>query len=108
MSDVFGPAALASGQALTSFATFLPRLSDVRKANAATDTDMTADVRLGEVAATAITIGVGVIASSLSGSPVPMYAAAFVALILIVVYECALRGDNLFEPTKLVAVTRDA
>lgn len=98
MSDVFGPAALAAGQTLSSFSTFLPRLSEVRKANAGAEPGMVGDVRLGEVAATAIALGVGVIASSLSRSPVPMYAAAFVALILIAVYEVALRGDSLFEP----------
>lgn len=98
MSDVFGPASLAAGQTLSSFMAFLPRLSEVRKANADTDSDLVGDVRLGEVAASAIAIGVGVIASSLSKSPVPMYAAAFVALILIVVYEIALRGDRVMEP----------
>lgn len=98
MSDVFGPASLAAGQTLSSFASFLPRLSEVRKANAAAEPDIVGDVRLGEVAASAIAIGVGVIASSLSGSPVPMYAAALVAVILIVVYEIALRGDRVMEP----------
>jgi hypothetical protein len=97
MSDVFGPASLAAGQTLSSFTTFLPRLTEVRKASI-DDPGMAGDVRLGEVAACAISIGVGVIASSLSRSPVPMYAAAFMAVILICVYESALRGTNLFEP----------
>lgn len=101
MSDVFGPASLAAGQTLSSFTTFLPRLSEVRKAGR-DDPDMVGDVRLGEVAASAISIGIGVIASSLSGSPIPMYASAFVAVILICVYESALKGDNLFSPRKAV------
>lgn len=98
MSDVFGPASLAAGQTISGFLAFLPRLSDVRKANAGAEPDIVGDVRLGEVAASAMAIGVGVIASSLSGSPVPMYAAAFVAVILIAVYEIALRGDRVMEP----------
>lgn len=97
MSDVFGPAALAAGQTLSSFTMFLPRLTEVRKASA-DDPGMVGDVRLGEIAACAIAMGIGVIASSLSRSPVPMYAAAFMAVILICVYESALRGQNLFEP----------
>lgn len=103
MSDVFGPAALAAGQSLSTFSTFLPRLSDVRKASR-DDTDMVGDVRLGEVAACAVSIGIGVIASSLSGSPIPMYAAAFIAVILIVVYEAALNGTDLFSPSKPTVV----
>lgn len=101
MSDVFGPASLAAGQTLSTFSTFLPRLSEVRKANKDVDTDIVGDVRLGEVAASAISIGIGVIASSLSGSPIPMYAAAFIAVILIVVYEAALKGQDLFSPNKV-------
>lgn len=101
MSDVFGPATLAAGQTLSTFTTFLPRLSDVRKANRASDLDMVADVRMGEVAAAAISMGIGVVASSLSGSAIPMYAMAFVAIIVICVYEAALRGDNLFEPKRV-------
>lgn len=97
MSDVFGPAALAAGQALSSFTTFLPRLSEVRKADPG-DPGMLGDVRLGEVAACAVSIGIGVIASSLSGSPIPMYAAAFIAIILIAVYETALNGTDIFSP----------
>lgn len=108
MNDVFGPAALAAGQTLSSFTTFLPRLSEVRKANADQDSGMVGDVRLGEVAACAIALGIGVIASSLSKSPIPMYAAAFMAVILICVYESALRGNSLFEPKAVEKVYDNA
>ena|ERR1700750_2845588 len=97
MAEVLGPATLAAGQTISSFATFLPRLTDVRKASP-DDPGMIGDVRLGEIAASGIALGMGVITSSLTGSPVPMYAAVFVALILIAVYESALRGNNLFSP----------
>jgi hypothetical protein len=97
MSDVFGPASVAAGQALSSFGMFLPRLSDIRKADPG-DPGMIGDVRLGEVAAVAVSLGVGMVASSLSKSPVPIYAGAFVSLILVCVYESALRGNDLFTP----------
>lgn len=100
MSDVFGPAAMAVSQTVGSFSTFLPRLSEVRKA-APNDPDMAGDVRMGEVAAVAITLGVGAITSSLSKSPIPIYSALFVAIMLVVIYECALRGHRLFEPGKV-------
>lgn len=111
MSDVFGPATLAAGQSLSAFTTFLPSLSEVRKADKENDTGIVGDVRLGEVAATAIAFGIGAIASSLSGSAVPMYAAAFMAVIIIIVYELALKGDRPFEPTRIprtTEVSRDA
>lgn len=96
--NALGPASLAAGQAMTSFTAFLPRLADVRKARS-DDPGMIGDVRLGEIAASAVTLGVGVIASSLSGSNAPMVAAVVVAGILICVYEAALRGEDLFSPT---------
>lgn len=97
MSDVLGPATLAAGQSISAFTAFLPRLTDVRKASP-DDPGMVGDVRLGEIAASAIAIGIGVITSSLTGSPVPMYAAAFMIVILVMVYESALRGNDLLSP----------
>jgi hypothetical protein len=100
-ANVIGPASLAISQGITAFLAFTPRLSDVRKADAKTETTMVGDVRLGEVAATAITVGVGVIASSLTGSPVPAIVAALVALTLICVYESALNSDHAWEPKRM-------
>lgn len=98
MSDVLGPATLAATSGFNAFSTFLPRLSDVRKANASTDTDIVGDVRLGEVAAFATALGIGVIASSLSRSPIPVYAALFISIVLFCVYETALRGNSVMNP----------
>jgi hypothetical protein len=100
MNEAFGPATLAAGQSLSAFTTFLPPLSSVRKASKEDDTSIVGDVRMGEVAATAIAFGIGAITSSLSGSAVPMYAAAFMAIVVIVIYEMALSGDRPFEPLK--------
>lgn len=97
MSDVLGPATLAAGQSISAFTAFLPRLTEVRKADPG-DPGMVGDVRLGEVAASGIAMGIGIITASLTRSAIPMYAAAFMALILIFVYESALRGNNIFSP----------
>lgn len=96
--EMVGPASLAISQGMTAFLAFLPRLSDVRKASAADDVGMVGDVRLGEVAATAVCVGVGVITSSLTGSPVPAFVAVLVALTLICIYETALSSDHAWEP----------
>jgi hypothetical protein len=45
---------------------------------------------MGEFAAATIAIGVGVIASSLSGSPAPAFVAVIMSVVLIALYEKAL------------------
>lgn len=94
--EVFGPAMLGVTQGVTAFTTLMPSLSDIRKADP-TDTSFAADVRMGEVAAVTLTIGIGAISSSLIGSPVPAITSVFMCLILVAVYESALRGDRPFE-----------
>lgn len=97
-SDILGPAALSISQGVSAFQFFLPKLSDVRKTNPAVDLDMVGDVRLGEVAAATLCIGIGAIVSSLTGSPVPAVVALIMVGILICVYETALRADRPMEP----------
>ncbi|SRR6266540_3566398 len=103
MSDLLGPAMLAFSNGFNAFTQFLPRLGDVRKADP-DDSAMAGDVRMGEVAAVAMTLSVGVIASSLTKSSVPAYTAIAVSLVLVCVYEAALRGDRPFE-RRLATVT---
>lgn len=98
MPDVLGPASLAASQSITAFQFFLPKLSDVRKVDASSNPEIVGDVRMGEVAAIALALGVGAITSSLSQSPVPMFAAVVMVAILVCVYEAALRGDRPWEP----------
>lgn len=100
-ANMFGPASMVLGQTISSFTTFLPPLSDVRKAGP-DDADMAGDVRLGEIAATALAVGVGAIASSLLGDPTPTVIALLVALALIVVYETALRGNRPMQPRAVI------
>jgi hypothetical protein len=98
MSDnALGAATIALGQAVGAFQFFLPKLSDVRKAGSG-DLDMVGDVRMGEVAASALTIGIGAMVSSLSGSPYPAMAAVAVMVVIVVLYETALRGDKPLNP----------
>jgi len=99
--EVLGPATIAIGQSVGAFQFFLPRLSDVRKADVDTDPDMAGDVRLGEVAASALTLGIGIMVSSLSGSPYPAYVSVLMCFILICVYESALRSHKPLQPRKL-------
>src|SRR3954471_3444037 len=95
--NMFGPASMILSQGISSFTTFLPPLAEVRKASA--DEPGTAgDVRLGEVAAATLTIGLGAIASSVVGDPLPTYISIVVSIALICIYESALRADRPFEP----------
>lgn len=99
-SDV-GPASLAISQTVGSFQFFLPRLSDVRKADINADPGMVGDVRMGEVAASALCIGVGTMVSSLTKSAVPVLTSVLVAALLICIYEMTLRADRPMEPRTL-------
>lgn len=87
---------IAITTAVGAFYQMLPPISEVRKRNA-DDPDFAADVRIGEVAASVIALGIGGIASSLSGSSVPALVSVLVSVSLIVLYESTLRGDRPFE-----------
>jgi|1185.fasta_scaffold06180_7 hypothetical protein len=95
--NMFGPASMVLSQTISSFQSMLPSISEVRKASP-DDPDMAGDVRLGEIAASALAIGVGAIASSLLGDPLPVLIASFVAFALIVIYEQALRRNRPMDP----------
>lgn len=97
-SDVTGAATIAASQSFTAFYTLMPKLSDVRKADASINPDIVGDVRLGEVAAFTLSMGVGAIVSSLTGSPVPAVVSLIVALTMICIYETAMRGDRVLNP----------
>lgn len=84
-----GIATLSITQGLAQFNVFLPRLSEVRKASPGDD--VSADVHVGEIAAIAGTVGVGLIASSLSGSKLPVFVSVIVSVLMVAVYESVLR-----------------
>lgn len=93
--NILGAATIGLTQGLSSAGTFLPKLSEVRKGSSP---EMIGDVRMGEIATAVVTIGIGAIVSSLTGSHVPTVVSAIIVLVIIGIYECALRGDRLFEP----------
>lgn len=103
--ELIGPSILALTQGISAFTTFLPPIAELRKADPMYDTSTAADVRLGEVAAVTLTVGVGVIASSLTGSPVPAFTAVVVAAALVCLYETTLRADRPFEARGTVVAT---
>lgn len=95
--SLIGPTSLAITQAVGSFNAFLPSLAEIRKNDPASNPEFTADVRMGEVAAVSITLGVGVIVSSLTGSSAPAVVALIASLGLIVLYETTLRAERPLE-----------
>lgn len=86
--EMVGPASLSIGTATSAFMGFLPKFSDVRRADP-DDAGMAKDIRLGIFAAVAVSVGTGVIVSSLSGSPVPTVTAAIMCAILVWCYGSA-------------------
>ena len=95
--SIIGPATLAVSQAVSAFTTFLPPIADIRKNDPANNPEFTADVRMGEVAAVSITLGVGIIASSLTRNNTPTLVALVASLGLIFLYESTLRADKPLE-----------
>lgn len=88
--NIIGPSTLAITQAITAFNTFLPSLSEVGKRDL-TDTAFVQDVRVGEIGAVSLTIGVGALVSYMTGSSVPTLISAAIAAGMILLYESVLR-----------------
>ncbi len=106
--NIFGPATLAMSQGIGAFMTFLPKISEIRAAHPSTNPDIAADVRMGEVAASTLTLGVGLVASSLTGSPVPAFVALIVCIVLITLFESILRADHPLEhPTRHLTLVKE-
>lgn len=97
-SEIVGPASLVVSQSFSAFTHFLPPLSEVRKANPEANPDIVGDVRMGEIAAMTMAVGVGAILSSLTGSVVPSAVAFIMTLVLICLYEAALNGNRPGNP----------
>ncbi len=100
--SILGPSTLGLTTAVGAFNSFLPPLTEVRKTGL-DDPSFVADVRTGEVAAVALTVGVGAIISSLTGSPVPTLVSVVAALGLVLMYETTLRADRPLEPKTMEA-----
>lgn len=93
--NVQAAAAVSIGQVVTVYSIMLPPLTQVRRATA-DDPAMRGDVRMGQVGAAAVVIGIGFVLSNLTGSMVPTGIAIFMSAVISAVYESAMRqnGEN--------------
>lgn len=91
-----GAASLSIPLTITSYQFFLPRLSEVRRAEP-DDKHMRGDVYLGQVAAGATSVSVGMMMTVLTGSKVPLWTSVFIALIIAAMYQYALGNVTLGE-----------
>lgn len=78
---------LSAGQA---YSAANPSISTIRRGDWASDDDLRMDIRHGEIAATAITLGVGAYVASVFDSLTPFYASIIVAASYVGLYEWAL------------------
>jgi hypothetical protein len=94
-----GAVFLAASTSIGVFTGILPEFSEVRKSVG--DEAMTNDVRMGEVAAAALVVGLGLLASSITDSPAPAIASVACAAVLVIMYEAILQST----PTEKKAAT---
>lgn len=87
---VIGPATLSLTAAIGLFQGFLPNYAEIILMDP-NDPRTVSDVRMGEVAAGVLTLGVGGILSALTGSSVPTYVAMTATAMMVIMYEVALR-----------------
>jgi hypothetical protein len=90
---VIGPTTFAVTQAVSSFNAFLPSFRDISQADP-NNAGFVRDVRLGEFAAVMLALGIGGMASALTGSPVPTTIAVLTSAGLVMLYEYALRNGG--------------
>lgn len=88
--ESIGPATVAISQSVVAFTAFLPNFTEVGRAN---KEEIQGEVRLGEIAAVAVAGGIGVLLSWLTGSNVPLIISLAVSLLLVTMYETALRKE---------------
>lgn len=81
---------IAIGQTVGAYQFFLPPLREVRQAGPDDET-MCQDVYIGQVAAGAVSVGVGVMLSFLTGSKLPAFVAAFIAVIIAGIYHYTMK-----------------
>lgn len=92
--SITATSAISLGQTITAYSFFLPSLQEVRR-SAPADSDMQADVRMGQFAAAGLSIGVGMMLTNLTGSWTPFWVAVFIAAIIASSYEVAMRSERL-------------
>lgn len=91
--EMVGVVTLALTQAVSVFNAFLPPLTEVRRSSVGDRTALL-DVRIGEVAAAAMVVGIGCVLSTLIGNSRPLVVSLLGAVGMMGVYEYALRSSN--------------
>lgn len=89
-------AIVSLGQTVSAYSFFLPPLREVRQAGR-DDSAMRGDVRMGEVAAFAVTTSIAVMISSMVNSQVPLLTSLILAGVVFALYEIALNGERVME-----------
>jgi hypothetical protein len=87
-----GSAMLAATVAIGAFNTLLPHLTEVRHADP-TNADAVADVRTGQASFALLTVGLGAVLFLITGEITPVAVAIATSILLIVIYEMALRQN---------------
>lgn len=77
------------GQSIFAYSFFLPRLSEVRRADPE-DPHIRGDVMLGQLAAGSVSMAVGAMLSWMTASQVPAMTTLFIAAIIAAIYQYAL------------------
>lgn len=92
--EMLGPATLTMGQGLGMFQSFMPKFTDIASHPFGSDPGFERDCRMAEMAASAVSLGVGIMVSQMTGSPVPAVVAVVVVVSLLALYEKALRSGG--------------
>ena len=77
-------------EGVSAFKSFLPSLAEVRRG----DSETKIDVRIGEIAACAITLTVGVLISTLENTATPVAIAVAICVVMVAIYETVLRMES--------------
>lgn len=91
--ELVGVVTLSLTQAVSVFNAFLPPLTDVRRSSVSSRAALL-DVRVGEIAASAMVLGIGAVLSTLVGNYRPLMVSIAGALGMIGVYEFTLRSPS--------------
>jgi hypothetical protein len=94
--DSMGVAAISLAQSFGFFQSYMPPIADVRKGDTS-NTELTGDVRIGEVASLVGALAVGAIIAWITGDPTPVYVSVLVCSVMIGVYEMTLRASRPME-----------
>lgn len=88
--DSITASTVSMGQTIAAYSHFLPPIREVRQASS-DDPTMRQDVLIGQVAAGAITLSVGMMSTWLTNSAIPATVALTIAVVIALVYEYALK-----------------